>query len=621
MPGANPKISSYAPAAVSTFPNPIRSPPTAEPPAVIRIPVPNENNRHRHGISVIESPNTKQDAAFRPSAAHGSVGQAGAESNALSARYSDAFAAFESPDSAWRTLTSFAIYRLLIVVVLAIIYWGFTRFPIFGGMSPIVTAVTLVAYIVLSCALVLATQVRVPSAAVQLTLQVLVDIAMLTLLMYASGGTRSGMGLMLLVSLAAAALVSRGRMAFFHAAIAALAVLFEQSWQLLYNEGSAADYVPSGMLSGSFFVVAALGYTLAQYARGAAQVAERRGVDLANLAQINELVIRDMQDGFVVIDELGVIRQHNRQSEALVAGLRGASGKALGEVAPILSMLVNEWRMDRTRMYSIVRDQATQREYQMRCVAIGEADNAPTVVFLEDASRIRSQAQQMKLVALGRLTASIAHEIRNPLSSINHAAELLEEDTARNDADKRLLTIIQENAHRLDRIVEEVLYLNRRDRAQPEMIDLRDYLARFLREFSANEKYPVARFTVDVDDQLSIFFDRAHLDQVLWNLVRNAARHGSSNEGAVILAAHDLGDRIHLDVRDDGPGVAIESLPHLFEPFFTTDTKGTGLGLYIARELAEVNGAGLEYVVDNERAPSLITGACFRLNMKKSGSA
>ena len=525
----------------------------------------------------------------------------------------DGFAAFESPESAWKTLTSFAVYRLVIVLVLAIIFWGFSRIPIIGGVSPFMGAVSLGTYLVLSVLLILATQVRLPSATAQLTIQVLVDVTMLTLLMHASGGTRSGIGMLLLLSLAAAALVSPGRLAFFHAAVASLAVLFEQLWQFLYGEAGAAEFVPSGMLATGYFVIAGLGYTFATYARGATQVAEKRGVDLANLAQINELVIRDMLDGFVVVDEQGVIRQHNAQSALMVRGLSGSTGRALREVAPQVGQLLDEWRADRGRIFSIMRDATSQRDYQLRFVSIGEAEVAPTVVFLEDASRIRSQAQQMKLVALGRLTASIAHEIRNPLSSINHAAELLEEDSKRSVEDARLLTIIQDNAHRLDRLVEEVLYLNRRDRAHPEAIDMQTFLTRFVSDFSANEKRPLDAFALAIEPQLAPQFDRAHLDQVMWNLVRNAARFATMQPQSVRLSVVSRGAQVIAEIQDDGPGVATEALPHLFEPFFTTDSQGTGLGLYIARELADVNGAVLEHVIDNAPTGG---GARFRLTMK-----
>lgn len=535
-----------------------------------------------------------------------------------------AFAAFESPESAWRTLTSFAVYRLVIVLLLAIIFWGFVRFPVLGAASPLLAALALSIYMVASVALIIATQLRIPSASVQLSLQVLVDIAMLVLLMHASGGSRSGIGMLLLISLAAGALVTHGRMAFFHAAVAALAVLFEQLWQFLYLEATAADFVPSGMLATGYFVIAGLGYTLAKYARGAEEIAEKRGVDLANMAQINELVIRDMQDGFLVVDEEGTIRQQNRQSASMIGGIDAATGQKLKTLSPQLDTLLAQWREDRERIFPIIRDAQTQREMQLRFVAVGGGQLSPTVIFIEDASRVRAQAQQMKLVALGRLTASIAHEIRNPLSSINHAAELLEEEVGRSDADRRLLNIIRDNSHRLDRLVEEVLYLNRRDRAHPEALDLESFLTIFIQNFCANEKLKPSLFSLKGLANHSVMFDRTHLDQILWNLARNASRYASAAEGAVMIEISTIPaatKTVELAITDDGPGVEPSAVQHLFEPFFTTDTKGTGLGLYIARELAEVNDALLEYVVDNvPQSAGRATGAHFRLQMK-SGDA
>jgi two-component system sensor histidine kinase PilS (NtrC family) len=219
----------------------------------------------------------------------------------------------------------------------------------------------------------------------------------------------------------------------------------------------------------------------------------------------------------------------------------------------------------------------------------------------------------MKLVALGRLTASIAHEIRNPLSSIGHAAELLEEDREMNDASRRLIDIISGNVTRLDRIVKEVLDLNRRDRAQPEAIDPNGFFEHFLAQFCANEKVPEGCIDVQVRTTFRPWFDRQHLDQVLWNLVRNAWRHSRQRPGSVrvVLSGSPAPGRLHLDVLDDGSGISREAQAHLFEPFFTTEAQGTGLGLYIARELCEGNGARIEYIDDN-------AGAHFRVTLKGS---
>ena len=541
------------------------------------------------------------------------------------ARAAASLAQRPSVDTVWHLLTLFSRYRVVIAVILALMYWGFQRFQVLSPQAPALAGWTLALYFIAATAMMAAAHARFPAVAYHLTGQVVLDVIAMTMLMHASGGVKSGIGLLLLVSLAAAGLVARGRHAFFHAAVAALAILLEQSWQFLNAESAASDFFQSGLLAGSYFVIAGLGFTLAKYARGAEQIAEARGVDLANLAQINELVIRDMQDGFVVVDEGGVIRQHNRQSESLVGGLASANERALADAAPKLAKLLAEWRDDPQRMFAMLRDPDTQRDYQVRFVAVGDQTASPTVIFIEDAGRIRAQAQQMKLVALGRLTASIAHEIRNPLSSINHAAELLHEESGRRPEDQRLLTIIQENSHRLDRMVQEVLYLNRRDRAHPEPIDAKPYLEQFVRDFCANEKVSADVFALQIETTRRLIFDRSHLDQILWNLARNARRHGRGQAKSVTVLlcnAPDV-DNLVLEIRDDGPGVSAEALAHLFEPFFTTDASGTGLGLYIARELAEVNGARLEYAGTPLRSTGTGTGtahgdgACFRLTVKR----
>jgi two-component system sensor histidine kinase PilS (NtrC family) len=272
---------------------------------------------------------------------------------------------------------------------------------------------------------------------------------------------------------------------------------------------------------------------------------------------------------------------------------------------------LDSWRKGSETTFMQLRSPRMAGELQVHFVPIGAGDPPPTVVFITDIGRQRQQALQMKLVALGRLTASIAHEIRNPLSSIGHAAELLDEDAAMSEASRRLTDIISGNVQRLDRIVQEILDLSRRDRAQPESIDPNAFLANFSKQFASTEKVGDDSLDVQVRTTYRPWFDRQHLDQVLWNLVRNAWRHGRRLPGSVrvVLAASAAPGRLTLDVIDDGPGVSREVQAHLFEPFFTTEAQGTGLGLYIARELCEANGARLEYV-------EIPTGAQFRITLK-----
>lgn len=518
----------------------------------------------------------------------------------------------DAEDAGWVSLRAFGLYRILLIVLLVSGLWGFGEWWVLGADDPGLASLSIIFYFIAATFFLWLVRLRRPGIEIQLTAQVMVDATVIVLMLHTSGGMRSGLGVLLLVPIVASSLILRGRMVYFHAAVAAIALLVEQAAQLAGSRSSVGELFQSGLLSGGFFAVAAVTSALARYARGAESIAEARGVDLANLSQINELVIRDMQDGFLVIDETGAIRQRNPRCEAML----GPIGEAmtLADYAPELHRQLEVWRHDPDAIMTPLRTPAGRTEYQPRFLAIGAAAGlspAPTVIFLEDTGRIREQAQQLKLAALGRLTASIAHEIRNPLSSINHATELLLEDEARQSGDQRLLRIIRDNAHRLDRMVQEVLYLNRRDRAQPESIEVQGYLERFAQEFAGNEKVPGSAFEFEFRNRRRISFDRTHLDQILWNLSRNAWRHGRKGPGSIriVLDAGPSPDTLVLDVCDDGPGVSPGALPHLFEPFFTTDAQGTGLGLYIARELADVNGARLEYVP----RPA---GATFRLRAR-----
>ena len=514
-------------------------------------------------------------------------------------------------DTAWRTLVVFSAYRVVLALGLSGAYAFLNSYFQLGVQQPTLAVTALVAYAVGSVLLVVPALLREPRISLQVTAAVFVDVLAIGVLMHTSGGIRSGIGVSLLISLAAAGLITRGRLAVFHAAVAAIAVLVEHAFQMWRFDAPASDFLQSGLTSIALFATAVLGWTLARYASTSETIAKQRTIDLANLSQINELVIRDMQDGMLVVDPEGTIRQHNPRVAQLLGPLPAGRRPLLAEYSPDLAGLMDAWRSSPDRTTRQFRSPRSASELAVHFVAIGSGEPPPTVVFVEDVGRLRAQAQQMKLVALGRLTASIAHEIRNPLSSINHAAELLAESERAQKGDDRLLDIIRDNVHRLDRIVEEVLYLNRRDRAQPEAIDARAFLEQFVADFCATEKVAPEAVRVEVRTAQRMAFDRQHLHQVLWNLMRNAWRHGSKGPGSVCvrLAPALAQGTLGLEVADDGPGVAPESQPHLFEPFFTTDAQGTGLGLYIARELCEGNGARLEYVEGSD-------GGHFRITLK-----
>ncbi len=501
------------------------------------------------------------------------------------------------PDTHWRSLHYFNLFRLTVAGFFVVAYIQFGTVP-FGEENPSLFFLVSLLYTLFAVSMMVAIGVHWPSFNLSLSLQMSADVGFIVTLLHTSGGIRSGVGLLLVASLAAAGMVRRGRLAMFHAALASIAVLLEHSYRVIALGGDARDYLHAGLMSVVFFATAGLAYTSAKRLIASESLARKQSVDLANLSQVNQLVIRDMQDGVMVVDAAGKVWQRNPQVEKLLGAPPRVRRKLLlNDYFPALAVQLWKWRNQECSDFPPLLAPATGRQVQARFVPAGYKRSQGVAIFIEDVGQMQARAQQLKLAALGRLTANIAHEIRNPLSAIGHASELLQEDEQ--DATQiRLLQIIRDNTRRLDRIVQDVMQLNRRDRANPEQLDLALYLADFVNQFCESEQVPREAISLVVADEASLCFDRHHFDRVLWNLCRNAWRHCRKQAGSISLAAATplAGNFVQLDVIDDGGGVAENLRPQLFEPFFTTDSKGSGLGLYIARELCETNGAALDYV-------------------------
>lgn len=430
----------------------------------------------------------------------------------------------------------------------------------------------------------------------QLSIQVVVDVAAVSLAMYAAGGVSSGLGILLLVSLAAASLVGRGRLVLLYAALATLGVLLMQIFGLFAGGFEGGSLVQAGFLSAGFFATAILARLLGQRLMANEDLARRRGIALENQSRISQRVIERMQDGILVVGRDGRILRSNPVAVAML-GSRPTDGAWLTDRSPRLALGFAAWlggggpeQVD----FSGVDGDDLRARFESTASTEGEA-----LVFIEDIGRIKERAQQLKLASLGRLTASIAHEIRNPLSAIGHAGDLLREER-RGEMQDRLLKILNDNVARLDRIVQDILELGRSDRAQPERLGLDAIVGEFVAGYARDEGLSPGLVVVDGEAGLALCFDRSHLHQVLWNLVGNAVRHSRRQGGSVQLRMCPGGDpgRVELHVIDDGAGVPEDLRGQIFEPFFTTRAAGTGLGLFIARELCEANGASLELEPD-----------------------
>ncbi len=504
----------------------------------------------------------------------------------------------EPPDSYWRSLYFFNGYRFIVTLLLLAAIAVFGNTLSFGALDFELFVYVSASYVMFSlfCFLVIAWRRYFH---LQLGAQVGADIVFIVVLMFASGGISSGLGLLLLSGLAAAGLISRGRLTLFYAALASIAVLIEQTVQVLFYFGQTAQYVQAGLLSIGYFTTAWVAHTLTKYLVATEQLAAQREIDLASMAEVSQLVIQDMQDGVLVVDAHGVIRQHNAHAEEMLGPLRQQRRELnLKGYAPLLAQRLEEWRKNPVAGFDPMSTLVLNNKVSARFVPVGRSRKVGAVIFLEDLSRVQAQARQMKLAALGRLTANIAHEIRNPLSAISHATELLQEEPVVNDTAGRLLAIIHDNTQRLDRMVNDVLKLNRGERAHREVFKVSDYLQTFVEQFCQIEKIATSVFVLELAADPEVTFDHSHLNQVMWNLCRNALRHCRRQDASIRIAVDVIGNgnNVKLDVVDDGLGVPLALRNQLFEPFFTTVGSGTGLGLYIAREVCEANDATLDYV-------------------------
>ena len=461
-------------------------------------------------------------------------------------------------------------------------------------------------------------------------LQIILDICFILLLMYAAGGIQSGLGLLLIITIVTASLVSIGRLAFFYASVATIGLLLEQSYQVIKWDLSAASYTQPVMLSITCFATAWLAFSYAKRMQQSEALASARSVDLENLAQVNALITQEMQDGVIVVDQNFMIRHHNMRAAALLSLPKQSHEKiTLMQSAPEIGRVFRDWLKGQEAPHNFIVS-ISNLELKLTLMPINQLRSSGAVIFIQDWGQIQSAAQQTKLAALGRLTANIAHEIRNPLSAISHATQLLQEDEV-SAIHSRMLQIITDNTGRIDKIIKDVLELNRRDRTQKEKILLSQFLSDFHAQFCAVEKIQPAHFklTFNLGDNKNlaiVSFDQRHLTQILWNLCKNGWEHSqkldTKNVVSLQLNVIKTADAtINIEITDDGQGVAEQDRARLFEPFFTTKTTGNGLGLYISRELADANGADLQYLMNNNDLNAFHTHKSSRKKLQKSGGA
>ncbi len=511
----------------------------------------------------------------------------------------------------WKPLRYFNLYRTTLAGLFVSLALGNLAPPPLPDADRQLFALSAAVYLCFGIISQFTIRCRRPTFDFQVLLQVGADIVALSMMMHASGGITSGFGILLLVAVAGGSILTQGRIAILFAAMASLAVLVQQVFATLYQLPSGTRYVEAGILGTALFATAFFLYLLARRIRATEALAARRGIDLANLAELNEHIIERMQSGILVVDTEGHVRLMNNSARTLLGLHAGheAIGRRLEVLSPDFADNLKAWQRDISRPPQLFRPARGSVEVLASFARLRQTSTSGTLAFLEDAAAMRQRAQRLKLASLGRLTASIAHEIRNPLGAISHAGQLLAELTDLNASGQRLIRIVQDNCRRVNGIIENVLQVSRRQPSVAEILPLEAWLIGFVDEFLAQSAIVAEQLSFHVaPEKLQIRFDPSQLHQVLWNLCENAIRHGKTEPRLTLRAGMAGGtERPYLEVVDNGPGISNEDAESIFEPFYTTASDGNGLGLYIARELCEANQAALNLL------PHDGGGCCFRI--------
>lgn len=516
--------------------------------------------------------------------------------------------------SQWQALDYFCLYRLMLGILLLALLWS-GLFPrqvelrnqtLYGWM--------LHCYLGTAILMLCLTRLHRYRFGLQVFVHALVDIVCLGLMIYAHVGPQSGLTMLFIVAVAGSSILSTWEVAAFVAALASMMILGGELYRVLVARGDMPDYTYAGFLGVALFAFSALGQLLVARTRDSEALASQQARALEDLSQLNEHIVHRMLFGVLVLDEQGVIHQCNPAAQEMLQ-VPAARGRDLAEVSVPIHRRLVEWRMHGEGQDSVVHIAESGRDVRLNFIAPRISPGYAVLVFMEDIATFKKHVQQVKLASLGRLTASIAHEVRNPLGAISNAGQLLLESRSLSGRDRQMGEMVLENARRVNRIIENILSVSQRGAEAAEKIDLVTWLPGFVQELRQDKNLSSEDIAIETGPRsLPVKVDPTQLQQVLWNLADNALRYSTCSP-RLRLRCGVWADTVRpwLDVQDQGCGLPETVVENLFEPFVTTEQRGTGLGLYIARELCEANLANLVLHANGT------DGCCFRINFSPVG--
>ena len=518
-------------------------------------------------------------------------------------------------DSNYQLLRVYSYYRCLLGALMLTMFYSPFAEQILGNSEPALFLASAATYTCLSVlTLILLWWFPLRPSAEQMFTVLFIDLVAVTLLMHASGGTSSGLGFLLLVCVAAGGIFLGIQTSTALAALATIFVIAEAIYSIGQSQANSRDIFSAGTLGLMLFITSLTFNYLGTRIRTTTEEAQAQMAQAAHLQKLAQLIIERMHTGVIVASPEGKIELLNQSAAKLLGSTDTSPAPKHLAAIPELEEHLQMWRQQPQRKPACLQLDQQSPEVRLSFAQLSRDEHtqeqSETLIFLEDNRSLTREAQQLKLASLGRLTASIAHEIRNPLGSISHAGQLLAESPDLNNADLRLTEIIDTNAKRVNQIIENVMQLSRRSTTQPEEIQLSRWLPAFVRDYREHTEAHIVVQLMNPEDSIATRADSSHLAQVMNNLMDNGLRYSelACGERSLDLRCGLNSESLpYIDIIDQGEGIAEDSLRHVFEPFYTTEATGSGLGLYLSKQLCEANHASLSYSNPSDGA------SCFRI--------
>jgi len=497
------------------------------------------------------------------------------------------------------------IYRIVLPLILLVSSLG-PNSTLLGALDPTLFIQACTAYTIFGVAISFFIPIgtRVLKSSHILTGSLIIDVFTITLLTYSSGGMISGLGLLLIVTIASGSILIRGRISTFIAAVAALSLIYSELYLALSVDSSENQFVQTGILGAILFATSLFIQTLTSRIYKAAVLADKQASDIIDLEKLNNEIIQRMRTGVVLVNTEQQIVSMNSAARSILLPILVADKQQeehLYKLPYVLSEQLELWKINPKRQPQPIVIPNSRRQVQLNFAFLNPESDSDVLVFLEDNRQIVQRVRQMKLASLGRLTASIAHEVRNPLGAISHASQLLSESVTVTNDDRRMIEIILDHCNRVNLIIEEVLDASRHDDTTADLIGLDSWLSNFIENYkSTHELCDEIKLDI-VSPEVKVKVIKGQLEQVLNNLFDNGLRYSYKKTGSATLLVQagiesKDGDELpFLHIIDEGPGISEDEESRLFEPFHTTESSGTGLGLYISKELCEANQSQLMY--------------------------